>query len=81
MSLLPTRVLLRAVGLAALLVPACALSATPSFLCSKGKTWVEKTICGSERLSELYLELATVYARLLRVTAGAAENSRCRSRS
>jgi hypothetical protein len=36
---------------------------------------VEKTICASERLSDLDLELATVYARLLRVSAGAAESS------
>jgi uncharacterized protein len=43
---------------------------TPSFLCSKAKTWLEKTICASDRLSELDLELATVYARLLRVTTG-----------
>lgn len=43
---------------------------TPSFLCSKAKTWLEKTICASDRLSDLDLELASVYARLLRVTAG-----------
>ena len=43
---------------------------TPSFLCSKAKTWLEKTICASDRLSELDLELDVVYARLLRVTAG-----------
>ncbi len=45
-------------------------AATPSFLCSKAKTWLEKTICASDRLCELDLELATVYARLLRVTTG-----------
>ena len=27
-------------------------AATPSFLCSKAKTWVEKTICASEKLSD-----------------------------
>ncbi len=43
---------------------------TPSFLCSKAKTWLEKTVCASDPLSELDLELATVYARLLRVTSG-----------
>jgi uncharacterized protein len=48
-------------------------AATPSFLCSKAKTWLEKTICASERLSELDLELALVYARLLRLTAGETE--------
>jgi len=48
---------------------------TPSFLCSKAKTWVEKTICGSDRLSGLDLELATVYARLLRVTSGDTEKN------
>lgn len=41
-------------------------AATPSFLCARATTWVEKTICGSERLSALDLELATVYAHLLR---------------
>ena len=43
---------------------------TPSFLCTKAKTWLEKTICASDRLSDLDLELASVYARLLRVTTG-----------
>jgi uncharacterized protein len=43
---------------------------TPSFLCSKAKTWLEKTICASDHLSDLDLELASVYARLLRVTTG-----------
>lgn len=43
-------------------------AATPSFLCSKASTWVEKTICSSDRLSELDLDLAAVYARLLRGT-------------
>ena len=43
---------------------------TPSFLCSKAKSWLEKTICASDHLSALDLELAGVYARLLRVTTG-----------
>jgi uncharacterized protein len=43
---------------------------TPSFVCSKAKTWLEKTVCASDHLSDLDLELATVYARLLRVTTG-----------
>jgi len=58
---------------AAALLACIALSSqagTPSFLCSKAKTWLEKTVCASDRLSELDLELATVYARLLRVTTG-----------
>jgi uncharacterized protein YecT (DUF1311 family) len=50
-------------------------AATPSFVCGKARSWVEKTICASERLSELDLELATVYARLLRVTSGGAEQT------
>ncbi|MFN0313806.1 MAG: lysozyme inhibitor LprI family protein [Burkholderiales bacterium] len=45
-----------------------AVAGTPSFLCTKATTWIEKTICGSDRLSELDLELAAVYARLLRGT-------------
>jgi uncharacterized protein len=60
---------------AALLFALSAGAATPSFLCSKAKSWVEKTICASDRLSELDLELASVYARLLRVTSGQAERS------
>ncbi len=43
-----------------------AAAATPSFLCSKARSWIEKTVCASDRLSQLDLELATVYARLLR---------------
>lgn len=54
---------------------ASAAAATPSFLCSKARTWVEKTICASEQLSELDLELATVYARLLQVTSDSAERA------
>jgi uncharacterized protein len=54
------------------LMLACTLAgaATPSFLCSKARTWLEKTICGSERLSALDLQLAVAYARLLKVTRG-----------
>jgi uncharacterized protein YecT (DUF1311 family) len=43
---------------------------TPSFLCGKAKSWTEKTICSSDRLSALDLELALAYARLLRTTTG-----------
>lgn len=50
-------------------------AATPSFLCSKARTWVEKTICGSERLSDLDLDLATAYARLLRVSSSDLEKA------
>jgi uncharacterized protein len=52
-----------------------ASAATPSFLCSKAKTWVEKTICASDRLSELDLELAVDYARILKVLSGDAEKA------
>jgi uncharacterized protein len=80
MPLSPIRVartqnLLRTAALAGWLVAAGAFAATPSFLCSKAKSWVEKTICASDRLSELDLELAGVYARLLRVTSGEPERS------
>jgi uncharacterized protein len=59
-------------ALLALLCAPClwAQAATPSFVCSKAKSWTEKTICASERLSELDLELAVAYARLLRTTTG-----------
>ena len=50
-------------------------SATPSFLCSKAKSWVEKTICASDRLSELDMDLATEYARMLKVLTGDAEKA------
>jgi uncharacterized protein len=62
-------------GAALLLACANASAATPSFLCSTARTWVEKTICGSERLSELDLDLAQAYARLLRVVSGEAEKT------
>jgi len=52
-----------------------AQSATPSFLCSKAKSWVEKTICASDRLSELDMDLATEYARMLKVLTGDAEKA------
>src|SRR5215470_4377253 len=50
-------------------------SATPSFLCSKAKSWVEKTICANDRLSELDMDLATDYARMLKVVTGDAEKA------
>jgi uncharacterized protein len=63
--------LARTIALALLACASLSLYAgPPSFLCSKAKTWLEKTVCASDRLSDLDLELATVYARLLRVTAG-----------
>lgn len=43
-----------------------AVAAHPSFLCAKASTWVENTICASDRLSELDMEMASSYARLLR---------------
>jgi len=49
--------------------------ATPSFLCSKAKSWVERTICASDRLSELDMDLATEYARMLKVLTGDAEKA------
>jgi uncharacterized protein len=52
-----------------------AYSATPSFLCSKAKSWVEKTICASDTLSELDMDLATDYARVLKVLSGNAEKA------
>lgn len=38
----------------------------PSFLCSRASTWVEKTICADNELAGLDLELASVFARVLR---------------
>ena len=68
--------------LAAILIAAMGVSislganaATPSFLCSKAKSWVEKTICASDRLSELDMDLARDYARMLRVLSGDAEKA------
>jgi uncharacterized protein len=62
-------------GAVLLLACANAAAATPSFLCSTARTWVEKTICGSERLSELDLDLAQAYARLLRIVSGETEKT------
>lgn len=76
MRLSPRSDVLCAAAAALLLgLPGLLQAATPSFLCSKARTWVEKTICASERLSELDLELATVYARLLRVAGPDAEKA------
>ena len=50
-------------------------AATPSFLCSKAKSGVEKTICASDALSELDMELVTDYARVLKVVSGDAEKA------
>src|SRR5215470_11610506 len=63
-----------AIGFVIAALLACAAltghAGTPSFLCSKAKSWLEKTICASDHLSNLDMELAGVYARLLRVTTG-----------
>jgi len=68
------------IGCAALvlLLSASARSAyagTPSFMCSKAKTWLEKTVCKSDHLSVLDLELAVAYARVLKVLSGSAERA------
>ena len=47
----------------------------PSFLCSKSKSWLETTVCKSDRLSALDLELAVAYARVLKVVSGSAERA------
>lgn len=61
--------------LAACAVLCCtrALAATPSFVCSKATSWMEKTVCGSERLSDLDLELAVAYAHLLRAAGSSGD--------
>jgi uncharacterized protein len=64
-----------ALAVTLILISSAAAAGTPSFVCTKARTWVEKTICASDRLSALDLELATVYARLLRVTSGETERS------
>jgi uncharacterized protein len=48
------------------IVPRTSEAGTPSFLCSKAASWVEKTVCSSDQLSQLDMELASVHARLLR---------------
>jgi uncharacterized protein len=72
--LLRTCALLFAV-LVGLSVSCAASAATPSFLCSKSKTWVEKSICASDRLSELDLELAVARAHMLDVLSGDAQKA------
>jgi hypothetical protein len=49
-------------------------AATPGFLCSKARTWVEKTICASERLSDLDLSWPR-RSTLLRVATPARKTS------
>ena len=63
------------IAVIAVSTPLGASAATPSFLCSKAKTWVEKTICASDRLSELDMELAMDYARMLKVLSGDGEKT------
>lgn len=62
-------------ALAVVLLPAATDAATPSFMCAKARGWVQTTICASTRLSDLDLELAVAYARMLRVTSGTARRS------
>jgi uncharacterized protein len=74
--MLSRQMLVRAGVFAALasLCPA-AHAGPPSFLCSKAKTWLEKTVCKSDHLSALDLELAVAYARVLKVVSGSAERA------
>lgn len=62
-------------GLLLLALATAAAAATPSFVCTKAATWVEKTICGSDRLSELDLQLAVAYSRMLKVLSGEGRKS------
>jgi uncharacterized protein len=57
------------------LASTAAHAGVPSFLCSKAKTWLEKTVCKSDRLSALDLEAAVAYARVLKVVSGSAERT------
>jgi len=45
-------------------------AAMPSFVCNKAKSWTEKTVCASDRLSVLDLELALARSRMLDVLTG-----------
>lgn len=45
------------------------VAAAPSFLCKKVKSWTEKTVCASPRLSDLDLQLAVARAKLLKSTS------------
>jgi hypothetical protein len=54
---------------AAMLSTTC-IAGTPSFLCSKAKSWTEKTVCASDRLSALDLTLALARSRMLDVLKG-----------
>jgi uncharacterized protein len=57
-------------GQALLLLAGIALAGTvaaaPSFVCKKAKSWTEKAVCASARLSDLDLKLAVARARLLK---------------
>jgi len=57
-------------GQTLLLVAGLALCSTvaakPSFLCKKAKSWTEKAVCASSRLSDLDLQLAVARAKLLK---------------
>ncbi len=66
---------LLAIGLFIGAIGPSAVAGPPSFVCSKSKTWLEKTLCASDRLSALDLELALAYARMLSALNGDAERS------
>lgn len=70
----PPRWLVRAALVGACLAApsTAALAAGPSFLCKQARSWVEKTVCGSEILAQRDLDLAVVQARLLRAARGPA---------
>ncbi len=69
-TLWPTHLRALVAGALLLLSAAPAVAGPPSFLCSIGKSWLEKTVCASDRLSALDLELAVAYARSLSVVSG-----------
>jgi uncharacterized protein len=74
--MLSRRLFIRAAACALLsLLCSAAHAGPPSFLCSKAKTWLEKTVCKSDRLSALDLETAVAYARVLKVVSGSAERA------
>lgn len=73
-SVRPRLLVLLAAPLLAMVVQLAA-AATPSFVCSKAKSWLEKTICASDRLSELDMDMALAYSRMLHALSGSAEKA------
>lgn len=63
----PFSISIQAAALVLFVCTADAGASTPSFLCSKARTWVERTLCADDHLAQMDLDMAQTFARALRV--------------